>query len=514
VLETARVNPLINEVWDQVAGSWRFRWVAIAAAAALALAGWLVLFGLQDRYEAEASVFVDTRTDQDVEAELNLVRQSLLAGPSLQRIAHEGGVLPASSSDFQQQRLLAQMRQRIDITVHSANGHEEERNTAGSMYHIAYQDHDRARSLQVVRMLLEALVSGTLSTRQEKSENTQRALEAQIADCEKRLQAAEGKLADFRRQHPGLVPGATGDYFTRLHAASDELHKLRLGLTFAEEKRTELQQQLSSETPMLEGPRLPGAGTDTAREIRAAQARLDELRRHYTDKHPDVIAAQQDLDDLKKRQQAEIAAIRRGDPAAIAPTNPEYRAIRLQLRQAELEVAAAKSQVADQEGKIAELQKMIDTAPEFEAELAQLKRDYDVNNARYTELQKERMAAARSVRFKVVQPPAAAYGPTWPRRRLWLTAILAGALATGAALACGLNYLYPVVASAEALARAVTVPLLGQITGAFPERERRALRCDLLRISMATACLLVAFGVAMVLSQSGYRLTIMALTSE
>jgi hypothetical protein len=107
-----------------------------------------------------------------------------------------------------------------------------------------------------------------------------------------------------------------------------------------------------------------------------------------------------------------------------------------------------------------------------------------------------------------------AYGPAWPRRRLWLTAILAGALAAGAALAYGLNYLYPVVSSAEALARAMTVPLLGQVTAAFPERERRALRRELLRISMATACLFVAFGVAIVLSQSGYRLNIAALSSR
>jgi hypothetical protein len=101
------VNPLINEIWDQVTGGWRFRWLALAVAAALALVGWLVVFGLQDRYEAGTSVFVDTRTslrpalqgltvEQDVDAELNFVRQSLLASPSLLRVAREGGVLPAS----------------------------------------------------------------------------------------------------------------------------------------------------------------------------------------------------------------------------------------------------------------------------------------------------------------------------------------------------------------------------------------------------------------------------------
>jgi uncharacterized protein involved in exopolysaccharide biosynthesis len=245
------VNPLINEVWDYVGGSWRFRWVAVATAAALALAGWLVVFGLQDRYEAGASVFVDTQTQrlgrkEDVDAELNFVRQSLLADPSLQRIARKGGLLPAVSIDFQQQVLLAQMRQRIDISVHSANGHEEERNTAGSIYHIAYQDHDRARSLQVVRILLETLINNTLTSNRERSDEVQQVLTQQIAEYEGRLQAAEGKLADFKRQNPGLA--AAGDYFTRRQAATDDLHKLRLVLTLAEDKRDALNRQLSSET--------------------------------------------------------------------------------------------------------------------------------------------------------------------------------------------------------------------------------------------------------------------------
>jgi len=74
-----------------------------------------------------------------------------------------------------------------------------------------------------------------------------------------------------------------------------------------------------------------------------------------------------------------------------------------------------------------------------------------------------------------------------------------------------LNYLSPVVSSPDTLSKALGVPLLGQVTAAFPERERRALRRDLLRISIATACLLVAFGVAVVLSQAGYRLSLTAL---
>ena len=56
------MTPALDHVFDEVRGAWRFRWVGLIAAVIIALMGWLVVFALPDRYEAEARVFVDTRT--------------------------------------------------------------------------------------------------------------------------------------------------------------------------------------------------------------------------------------------------------------------------------------------------------------------------------------------------------------------------------------------------------------------------------------------------------------------
>jgi polysaccharide chain length determinant protein (PEP-CTERM system associated) len=537
------VNPLINEIWDQVTGGWRFRWLALAVAAALALVGWLVVFGLQDRYEAGTSVFVDTRTslrpalqgltvEQDVDAELNFVRQSLLASPSLLRVAREGGVLPASMIDRQRQELLTDLRNRIDISVHSANGHEEDRNTAGSIYHIAYQDQDRARSIRVVGILLDSLVNETLGGKRVGSENAQQFLETQIADYEKRLRTAEDRLAQFKSRHIGLMPTEQGGYFAELQKESEAAANVRTKLAEAQSRRAALIRQLHGDVAVAAASApgqaaAGGAGSkgamDTLSRIDETQARLDELLLRFTDAHPDVIATRQTLEELKRRRAAEIEGLRAGDPdaaaASRASTNPVYQSVELALNQVDVDIADLNTELAQHESKVTELRRSLDTAPQVEAEFAQLNRDYDVNRAQYTallgNLQKarlgERAANAGAVRFEVVQPPAAAFGPVWPRRKLFLSGILAAALAAGVSLAYGLNYLLPVVSSAEALSKALGVPLLGQVTAAFPESEQRAFRRDLLRISMATVCLFVAFVVALVLSQTGYRLSLMAL---
>jgi polysaccharide chain length determinant protein (PEP-CTERM system associated) len=535
------VNPLVNQVWDEVSSAWRFRWLALAVAAVLALAGWLGVFALTDRYEAAASVFVDTRTsltpalkgltvEQDVDAELNLVRQSLLAGPSLLKIAREGGILPSYAIDPRlQERLLDAMRGRIDIGVRSASGREDERNTAGSIYRIVYQDLNRARALRVVGLMMDTFVNETLGGKREGSESAQQFLETQIHDYEQRLRTAEDRLAAFKSRHIGLMPTEQGGYFMQLQKEAEAAATVKTKLAEAESRRAALTKQLRGDGLVAAaGGATAGGGSgakggfDTLSRIEEAQSHLDELLLRFTDQHPDVIAARQTLEDLKKRRAAELEGLRQGDPATVAASrassNPVYQSVQLALNQVDVEIADLNTELAQHQTKVAELRRYLDTAPQVEAEFAQLNRDYDVNKAQYTallgNLQKarlgERAADAGSVRFEIVQPPTASLRPVWPPRPLFLAVILLGALAAGAALAYGLNQLHPVITSAHNIATSVGAPVLGLVSGAFPQRARQAARRDALRLSLAGGCLVVGFVVAVILSLEGYHLSMTA----
>ena len=535
----------LEQIRDEVRGAWRFRWIALATAAPLALLGWLVVFALPDRYEAATSVFVDKRTalqpalqglivEQDIDAQLNFVRQSLLAGPELLRIAQEGGVLPQGLDPRGQDQLLADLRARIAIDVRSASGREEDRNTAGSVYSIVYQDGERARSLRVAKILLDTLIDETLGGKRAGSQNAQQFLEAQIADYEQRLRTAEDRLAAFKSRHMGLMPTEQGGYFAQLQRESQAVSDVKTKLAEAESRRAALTRQLHGDVAIaatapatsFNGAGGVAAGTDTLSRIAETQAHLDELLLKYTDKHPDVIATRQTLEELKRRREVEIESLRRGDATAAAASrassNPVYQSVQLALNQSDVDIAALNVELQQHESKVAELRRYLDTAPQVEAEFAQLNRDYDVNKAQYTallaDLQKarlgERADTAGSVRFEVVQPPTADFQPVWPRRLLMLAAVLAAALGVGAAVAYGLNHLQPVASSAASLAQIAGVPVLGVIPVAFPERARRLFRRDVLQLSVATGCLIVAFGVAVTMSRAGYRLSITALTHQ
>ena len=196
-----------------------------------------------------------------------------------------------------------------------------------------------------------------------------------------------------------------------------------------------------------------------------------------------------------------------------------YQSVQLALNQVDIEIGDLNTELAQHESKVAELRRLVDTAPHVEAEFAQLNRDYDVDKAQYTallaSLQKtrlgERADSAGSVRFDIVQPPKALLQPVWPRRPLLLAEVLIAALGAGGALAYGLHYLRPVVTSATTLANTLGVPVLALVSAAFPARRRKARRRDVLRISLAGGCLGLAFVVLVVMSLHGYRLSLTAL---
>jgi polysaccharide chain length determinant protein (PEP-CTERM system associated) len=257
---------------------------------------------------------------------------------------------------------------------------------------------------------------------------------------------------------------------------------------------------------------------DTSARIQETQARVDELLLKYTERHPEVIATKETLDALRVRQREELAALRRGDPGAAAlanaSSNPVYQSIQTQLNQADVEIAALRSQLGDRQRNEADLRRLVDTAPEVEAEYARLTRDYTVTKAQYNALL-ERLERARLsgdaeqtgvVKFNIVDPPSAGFSPIFPKRPLFLFAVLVFGIGAGGAVAYLMHMLRPVFASSRSLSDLTGLPVLGSVTRSWVEKYQAQLRGGLVRYSVASALLFVVFIVVVAVQQPGSRL--------
>jgi len=531
---------IVIRLYDETRSTWRYRWIGLATASALALLGWAVVLSLPDRYEATSSIFVDTLTalrpalqgltvEQDVNVQLNFVNQSLLSGESLERIARTSGVLPLEVRDPPEvAAILARFAKRVDISVRFAGTGRE---PGGTIYTFKYQDPDRNRALKAIDTMLNAFIEDTLGGRRVGTENAQKFLEEQIRSYEERLRTAENRLAEFKTTNVGLMPTEQGGYFERLQVEVDEANKLQNELSVAVARRAELERQLRGDVAVYESSAAssgPGGtlstGNDTLARIKEAQARIDELAQRYTDDHPDVIGARNTLKGLTARREAELASLRRGDAGAAAnsgaSSSPLYQSILLQINQVDVEITSLRGQLAQRRAKATELQQRLDIAPKVEAEFAQLNRDYEINKAQYTALlanyEKSRLGEradnAGSVRFEQVQPPTSPYVPVAPHRILLLVATLFVALLVGGALSYLLHLFNPVVGSLQYLTDLIDAPVLGVVSSAFPDRLRHEARWSLFRFLGASAALSGVLVAVLILAINGFRMNLIGVT--
>jgi polysaccharide chain length determinant protein (PEP-CTERM system associated) len=522
------MREVIDKILAEIKGTWRFRRYGLVAAWIACLLGWLVVLSIPDTYEARARVNVDTRTalnkvleqqviQQDFESQLNLIRQMLLGRSNLEYVAEQVDIDMTAMTPAQREGVLGSLTQRIEIALEPPSTRDPR--IPNTLYRIAVRDSDRATALKIVDVLLNSFVEGSMRSDRTGTATAQKFLSEQIAEYGKRLADAEAVLADFKKKHVGLVPGGQGDYFQRLTAQISAVEDLQAQLAVASSRHAELQRQLRGESPYVpidgSAPRAAGTSTanDTASRIQEAQSRLDDLLLRFTEKHPDVIATRETLDQLRERQKQEIAALRRGDAGAAATAraqaNPVHQSIQLQMNQVEVEIAALRSQLAERRQNEAALRKVIDTVPEVEANYARLTRDYDVTKAQYNALL-ERLERARlsgdaeqtgTVKFNIVDPPSASYRPIFPNRPLLIVAVLFLGVGFGAGVSFLMHQLKPVFADSRALSDATGLPVLGTVQHGWKELEHAALRAGLKRYIAAAGALLVLFGVTLFVQQ-------------
>jgi polysaccharide chain length determinant protein (PEP-CTERM system associated) len=510
------MQELLDKTLREVIGAWRFRWYGILLAWAVFLLGWGATAVLPDSYEATARVFVDSTSSlrpvlnnqvnqiipADVAIQLSYVRQALLGRPQLERVARANGLDADAASPIEFEATLADLRESIRITS---------RDNTNTVYSISYRSSDREQAIGVVATLLNALEEDTIGANQEGADTASRFLEERIADYEQRLQHAETALAEFKRRNSDRLPATQGGYFERLRLARDNVSAGERELRLAVSRRDRIQEQLSSESPVMP------AGTETITEepepnsldarIRDYRAQLDALLLQYTDLHPDVINAKEALTRLEAQRAEQLRALGVLDPnqeLSSLGTNPVYQSLRIALNEANVEIAAIEADVGERRAEANRLQALIEEVPEVEAELARLNRDYNVIYEQYQSLVRsretqdlsERAQDADQVQFRTIDPPLADFAPVAPNRLLLLAGVFMAALGAGGALCWLLSQLSPVFTSASILREVCGLPVLGTVSYAAPLSRWRGL--SVVGFAAALGALTMLFGAAVV----------------
>ncbi|MFL6680902.1 MAG: XrtA system polysaccharide chain length determinant [Burkholderiaceae bacterium] len=504
------MNQIVEELLIALRAIWRRRWLAIAVMWAVALVGFAVVWVMPNRYEANARIYVDTQTvlkplmqglafQPDTDQQVRMLAKTLVSRPNVEHIlkATHASVPPTGIAH---EKAIDEMIDRIKV------------DGGGNLYVISVKDTDPTAAKAVVAALVDLFVGNGTEAKQRDSSEAGSFIDEQIKTYEAKLSEAENRLKDFKIRNFGVSGVSTQDYFARTSTISDEVTRLQIAYAAAVQSRDALKRELSSEDPHLpadaSNPPLPPMPTELDSRIDTQKKQLDELLRKYTDAHPDVISARQTIRQLEAQRAAERAASKNGSRPGSAATSPVFQRIRVSLADAEANVASLGSQLSAQQARLGELRASASKAPQAEAELAQLNRDYDVIRKNYEMLVSRRESASLGVKmdesaqladFRVIEPPHVMPKAVFPDRTAIATLAMLAALGLGLGLAWALSLIYPTFSTPRQLEVATKRPVIGMISVVTTTGLALARRRDLQRVVLVMAVFFAAQGVWIVL---------------
>jgi polysaccharide chain length determinant protein (PEP-CTERM system associated) len=509
------MDDLIREAASTLRAMWKHRWVGVAVAWGVGAAGAVAIALFPNKYEASARIYVDTQSilkplmtglavQPNIEQQIVMLSRTLINRPNIEKLVRMADLDLEAQGQGDKDALIDGLIKRIEIKSATPQAAIKD-----NLYTIVYRDQDPEKAKRVVQSLVSIFVESSLGDTRKDTDSARKFIDEQIKVYEQKLEVAEERLKDFKLRNLEIQTGEGKTMGNRLSEISNELSKARLELREAENSRDAIKRQIVGDEP---GLRSDGTGSESGiavpeidGRIETQKRNLDTLLQRYTDQHPDVVGTRRLIRELEEQRREEVAARRKagmGNPSITMSNNPVYQQLRVSLAEAEASVASLRTRVDEYESRHRQIRELMKIAPQLEAELAQLNRDYDVNKKNYEALVARRESATMSgnldavagvADFRLVDPPRVTPRPVAPNRQLLLPLVLILSVAAGVLAAFLTSRMRPVFFDSRSLRMATGLPLLGSISLFETDFARRQDSAELKRFYAASGGLLTAF---------------------
>ena len=511
---------------------------------------------------------------------IQVISQQVMTRATLLDLVDRYGLYGRARQRETSEEIVDRMRRDIRLTPISAEVTDRRTGSPARVtiaFTLAYESDVPANAQKIASELTTLFLNENVKTRQQRAAETTSFLEDELARVGAHISEVEQKLAGFKQRNQGRTPDLGLANLMSAERTENDLRRIERELEFLADRRSMLEAQLVDTRPYsalqaggatllepeerLRALRLqlasargnygadhpdirrlereiaaleanspsPGGATagndDREKEVARLDAQLADLRRRYSDGHPDVIRFQRVRDALAEARSGPSAARAASAAAAThgsAPRpadNPAYLSLKTQIQTTDAQIDLLRSERRELQGRLELLSVRVSQAPEIEREYLELARDLDSSRARFRELRDKQANATvaehlersrKAERFAVIEPPFLPERPHRPNRVLILGLGLLVAL-VGAGLAAALR---------EALDRTVnsprdavrllqvpvlaTVPATADVTLARQRRLRLAVRGSLALLVLGALSLLAFHLLVMPLDVAWY----------
>jgi len=506
------MDELLAQFYVYIKGIWKYRWVSMALAWVIALAGWFAVCKLPDNYEASARIYVDTQNilrplmagitvAPNLQQQVSILSRTLISRPNVDRIVRMVDLDVTLTSENDRERLISELMKEIKLGAAKGT----------NIFTISYENKDPLLAKDIVQSLLTIFVEEGLDGKRQDSATALRFVDDQIKAYEEKLVIAENALAAFKQKNLGLLAGQRGDYYSQLQEADAARRGAELSLKEAQQARNAIKKQISGDEPVvvLEG------GTPDAKSIvnpeldariKIQQEKLDELSLNFTDLHPDIIAAKRLISMLEEQKIEESKKSYSPSQDPGMNYSPMLQQLNVALTDAEAVVASMQARLNEYTSRFNRLRSLSNAIPQVEAEFTQLNRDYNVNKANYEQLLERRASAKMSgeltsasglLSFRIIDPPTVPDLPNGPDRQTLFSLVLLGSLVFGVGVAFIISQIRPAFHSQTSLREITGLTVLGTVPMIWTDQQKMQRKRRLFAFSLSVLLLMLLYALLM-----------------
>ncbi|HEU4429914.1 MAG TPA: GNVR domain-containing protein [Myxococcota bacterium] len=503
---------------DDLRGLWRRRRVTMLAIGgasvliSLVVAGWI-----PNSYLAATTLLIEPQSiserlvepgvpETELNNRLHLLQMQILSRGRLSQVIDEFNVYPELADEMTRAEVIDYMREEIFLVPVLPELATEARARIGARanditvttFQLQFAHRSPRIAADVANRLANSFIEEHLRDRTAISGDTREFIQEELRRQSIEIARVEKEIADVKTANSGALPE---DF-----EANQRLHERLM------QNLRDVQRELSiaaSDEAFYHQQALAGGGTQDLysmnamtprRRVEMLQLQLSEYRsRGFTDKHPDVIAAKDEIAGLEKEIEAGA-----NDPNSYSPIQQNAR---FEMQRAALRAQSGRKELEDLQQQLQIVEERLAKTPRVAEQLGALEREHEHLFESYQEFSRKRLEAGvaadmesrqKGEKFRVLEQAVAPPEPTSPNRPLIIAVGVLIGLVLAAAYGIATEALDTSFHSPRTLQERLGLPVLAAIPSVVLPSDIAARRRTLVRqialAGVATVVVIVASG--------------------
>lgn len=452
------------------------------------LAGFLVSYAFPAKYTSQSLVLVEAPKipdavvqqvfTEDLTQHITTIEQRVLSPARLRPMVERLGLVKGgqNADDMMDNIRLSMSIEPVvtDLSQIGPGGKKKPQASPVPGFYVNYTASTAREAQQICTDLTSMLLEEDLKSRQDASQGTTLFLTKQVEDAKQNLDDLEKRLAAFKNQHMGQLPGDEDNNLKILMGLNSQLDANTQTLNRATQDKSYTESMLAQQVAAWKQSQSTSNPQTLQTQLSQLQAQLIDLEARYTQDHPDVIKTKADIAQVRKKL-AEIndpsgkGSETAGNDKESGSEPPEIRQLRLQIHQYQDLISQATRDQKRLQQEIGVYQSRVSASPAIEEQYKELARDYDNAQKVYqddlakqstSKMATQAQQQQQGEQMALLNPANLPDSPSFPNRLLFAGGGLGAGLALGLGLALWLELRDKCIRTEADAEAALDLPLL------------------------------------------------------